>query len=374
MSIKISSADKILEPFESGFATGFIEGEKVHKSVPYAVPKFRLPLPLWREAMAFLYTIFSEKKAEAHVLWYMNPEGNIINRFPYQHGTGGTTNSIECDENYKQLEWLAANNYECIGSIHSHCAMSAFQSGVDKDDEFGNTDGFHVTVGKMNDAIPEIHCRAIVTIMGDLNKGTAARREQMLFSIDNLIDFNIELDKVSFGVNHDIVSRIYAYNLLSPDFLEDISDELFARFTEPPKKSATVVQYGGSASSNAQKWWADRTGQNKGGSNYWTEKRQGVDYHMGFVNGKMCQWDVVKKEWRPVENNKRYINGHLCEFKDGAWWQIGDDEGPDIDPEEGFLGRDKEMDELADALLQRQEQEERDAQAIERAQLDGFGM
>lgn len=38
--------------------------------------------------------------------------------------------------------------YRCVGTIHSHAAMSAFHSSIDHDDEIGS-DGVHVTIGNI---------------------------------------------------------------------------------------------------------------------------------------------------------------------------------------------------------------------------------
>ena len=45
-----------------------------------------------------------------------------------------------------------------IGSIHSHQGASAFQSGTDSNDEI-TFPGLHITIGKIMQAIPDIHVR-----------------------------------------------------------------------------------------------------------------------------------------------------------------------------------------------------------------------
>jgi hypothetical protein len=177
-------------------------------------------------------------KVEAHVLFYYNHEKKLWQLYcPFQEGTGGTTNSIECVDNDRSLAWLGREGYDCVGSVHSHCAMSAFQSGTDKDDEFSNTDGFHVTIGKMGDEVMDIHCRSICTILGDPNTNTAAERQQLPFYLQDFIEGLPDFSESPFEIPPKIQTQLINYYLANRDDLVDYPKSWPERVTLPQKKT-----------------------------------------------------------------------------------------------------------------------------------------
>jgi hypothetical protein len=228
----------ILVPFESGFATGLMEGPPVLEREPVARPKFKIPYTLWRESLAFLADVFHIKGWEAQLLWFRNEStGEWKTYCPVQTGSGATTNTIDCDDNDNALNFLANSGFECVGSIHSHCNMAAFQSGTDKDDEVGQTDGFHVTIGKMKEDIFDIHCRSIITIMGDVEKKTKAERRQVQFFIEDFVDGIPDYNSAPFPIPSRIRKQLVTYYLLNQEDLECEYDEAWAeRVIDKPKE------------------------------------------------------------------------------------------------------------------------------------------
>ena len=144
-AVQVSNG-KVLIPFQSGLAVGWMEGPPILARSPIARPKIKMPLKTWREALSFLVAVFDGVKIEAQaIFYYKEASKEWATMVPHQYGSGGTTSTFECLENEQMFNFLAQEGYECVGSVHSHCNMSAFQSGTDKDDEFGTNDGFHIT-------------------------------------------------------------------------------------------------------------------------------------------------------------------------------------------------------------------------------------
>lgn len=56
--------------------------------------------------------------------------------------------SVKMLESYETFNRWTDENFCVFGTIHSHCEMSAFHSGVDDNDEYG-FDGLHITIGKV---------------------------------------------------------------------------------------------------------------------------------------------------------------------------------------------------------------------------------
>lgn len=54
----------------------------------------------------------------------------------------------------------AYKDYDVVGTIHSHCNMSAFHSGTDIHDEI-DRDGIHITVGKIMNEYPQISAEIV---------------------------------------------------------------------------------------------------------------------------------------------------------------------------------------------------------------------
>lgn len=90
-----------------------------------------------------------------------------------------------------------------FGSIHSHCAASAFQSGTDEKDETG-FDGIHITVGHLPDA-PTYDARLVLagkTFKVDLGRVVAAPTE-VEFDRSLIARVKVEKSKPSWGLDRD---------------------------------------------------------------------------------------------------------------------------------------------------------------------------
>ena len=113
----------------------------------------------WREVLAFFAWTYKEHKSEAQVRAFVHPTlGWKFWAFPQQGGTGMTTKELDTDDFKKQRADQIPAGFIAYGTVHHHCAMQAFQSGTDSNDE-SNVDGLHITVGKIDEKKHDIHCR-----------------------------------------------------------------------------------------------------------------------------------------------------------------------------------------------------------------------
>jgi hypothetical protein len=269
----IIKGKRVLIPFESGYATGWKEGPAVLEREPIARPKFKLPYALWRESLAFLADVFLHKKWEAQLLWFRHSEtGEWKTYCPVQTGSGASTRSIDCVENDNSLNFLSSNGFDCVGSIHSHCTMPAFQSGTDKDDELGQTDGFHVTIGKMNDDIFDVHCRSIITLLGDTESGAKAERDQIQFYLEDFIDGVPNYDESPFPISSRIRKELTKEFLLSQQDLGDYDEAWCERIIDLPKPVYNHNANHGRMIQGVQYITDQEQAQRH--IDYWNEKRQ----------------------------------------------------------------------------------------------------
>jgi PRTRC genetic system protein A len=101
----------------------------------------KIPAISSAKILEFFKAVYDEHKAEAVVLMFYNEETKKYKFIvPPQKVSGAAvdyTKSIQVD------------NFQMIGTIHSHANFSAFHSGTDSSDE-KNFDGLHITFGHVN--------------------------------------------------------------------------------------------------------------------------------------------------------------------------------------------------------------------------------
>jgi PRTRC genetic system protein A len=113
----------------------------------------KIPTITFSKIIKFYKDIYEKYHGEAVVLLYYNQTRKWFKlQIPNQNVTGGSA----IYENRKTIE-----NYQLIGTIHSHGSMSAFHSSVDDNDE-RNFDGLHITVGRVTEVNLDISCSVVV--------------------------------------------------------------------------------------------------------------------------------------------------------------------------------------------------------------------
>jgi PRTRC genetic system protein A len=113
--------------------------KKVDACVKMNIPK--IPQEVFSKIVSFFYYVHMMYKSEAAVvLFYDKKTASFEVQVPLQKISSGSV-EYESLPNY--------DNYQKIGTIHSHSSMSAFHSTTDVKDE-ETFDGIHITVGQLN--------------------------------------------------------------------------------------------------------------------------------------------------------------------------------------------------------------------------------
>ncbi len=122
----------------------------------------RIPQELWYQITSFFKWTYDTTKSESQVRLYVSPTLNTWKAwaFPQEARTGMSALEINDEDARRQREELQLNppDWFYFGTVHHHCSMGAFQSGTDRENE-ENQDGLHITVGNMDKATFDIHCR-----------------------------------------------------------------------------------------------------------------------------------------------------------------------------------------------------------------------
>lgn len=123
----------------------------------YVGPK--IPKEEWQKILSFFKWTYDTWKSESQVRLFVNLEEEtwMAWAFPQEADTGMSARELDNDAAKEQRakigpEWLY------FGTVHHHCSCSAFQSGTDRSNE-EDQDGIHITVGKMDEKLHDIHCR-----------------------------------------------------------------------------------------------------------------------------------------------------------------------------------------------------------------------
>ena len=109
----------------------------------------KVPAQIIGQATAFFRRIYEKHHTEAEVLLTMHNDTKAFRIFiPHQRVSAGGVKSVHEPTHI-------GHDYLVVGTIHSHCMMSAFHSGTDTNDA-SDMDGVHFTIGKVMDNTPEI--------------------------------------------------------------------------------------------------------------------------------------------------------------------------------------------------------------------------
>lgn len=115
--------------------------------------EFRLKLPkiparIIGQALMFFRKVWDEYQSEAYVTLMFSAKTQQYQLWcPKQRVSRASVNYDRTDQ--PDFNDRTADDWQMVGTIHSHCNFSAFHSGTDHDDE-STFDGIHITLGHVD--------------------------------------------------------------------------------------------------------------------------------------------------------------------------------------------------------------------------------
>jgi hypothetical protein len=159
----IVNKDEVFERYDDALFKGYVRTRpqvtKMDPYLSYVGPK--ISMESWKQILAFFDCAYKEHKVEAQVRLYLNQKQGTWRAwaFPQEGEAAATTEVAEaCDVECKRTELYSAKGWIEAGSVHSHAALSAFQSGTDKSNE-DTKQGIHITVGRLDERVYDLHGR-----------------------------------------------------------------------------------------------------------------------------------------------------------------------------------------------------------------------
>jgi len=224
----------LIEKQVSDKVTGFFPVEFTElKDEPKAkVNVNKISLSLWRTINFFFKTVAKKENSEAQLrLFYSDVDNQWkAHAFPQKAKTGMTTKELcEHASFQEQMNEMVENGkYYQYGTIHSHVYASAFQSGVDKNDEAG-CPGVHITIGKLDQANIDISQRFTVIVPGVIstdeqgNEVVVSKAKKFFMPVD-MHDF-IEIPEDMYGTTKSIELRKIIFNFVVSENSEELVDQ-----------------------------------------------------------------------------------------------------------------------------------------------------
>ena len=200
----------------------------------------KISLSLWRTINFFFKAVAIKEKSEAQVrLFYSDVDSQWkAHAFPQKANTGMTTKEL-CDNpgfQGQMNEIIENGKYYQYGTIHSHVYASAFQSGVDKNDEAG-CPGVHITIGKLDQSNIDISQRFTVIVPGVIsqdeqgNEFVVSKAKKFFMPID-MQNF-VQIPEDIYGSTKSEELRKIIFNFVISENSEELVDhELVKKWME----------------------------------------------------------------------------------------------------------------------------------------------
>jgi hypothetical protein len=122
----------------------------------------KIPPEVWNEILSFFKWCYDTTKSECQVRLYVSPTHKTWKAwaYPQEANTGMSAHELDNEDAKKQRAELnlVAPDWFYFGTVHHHCAISAFQSSTDAENE-ESQDGLHITIGNLNNDPLDIHAR-----------------------------------------------------------------------------------------------------------------------------------------------------------------------------------------------------------------------
>lgn len=195
-----------------------------------------IPAAICAQAVSFFRRIYERHKTEAEVYVTRHHQTGAYRLFiPNQTCTGASVHS-QFDPTHISRGW------QLVGTMHSHCMMSAFHSGTDTNDA-STLDGIHITVGKVMNDTPDI--AAMVSVDG----------HYFTYKPEQLADFS----DLTAGTAPDWWDRYVTKALPPPTNIRPFKGYTAqpSRWTPPPQNRHWAKS---PAAESATAWWDDIDG------------------------------------------------------------------------------------------------------------------
>jgi hypothetical protein len=338
MKLFIHSGKPLIKKEINDKLSGFfpVEYEEIKEDPALELKCGKMKLSLWRTIASFFRRVNKDEKAEAQVRLFYSDVTKEWKAwaFPQEKDTGMTTKELPDHETFQAQmnEVLEGGKYYQWGTCHSHCNMGAFQSGTDKNDE-QNSPGIHITIGKIDEKEVDVHVRFTVVIPGKIvvnEQGEeTVEKAQVFFCPVKMSDF-IEIPSDYVGSRAPKAIQEYTTNFLVKQNTEELAEdglieEWMKNRVEPPKKSFTVVNnYGGASSEYASgyssgstnpywEWWESKKASKK------NKKKKKVGYsqspHQGSLGlGEEQTKDLLEPSVDKICRNFRMTQAELCDI------------------------------------------------------------
>lgn len=127
-----------------------------------------IPAEVWNKILSFFHWTWVETKSESQVRMYVNPKLKTWSSwaYPQEANLGMSARELDTPEASKQHEQFPdSQGWLYFATVHHHCSSPAFQSGTDEMNE-KNQDGLHITVGRIDQDVHDLHCRFYLRGMG----------------------------------------------------------------------------------------------------------------------------------------------------------------------------------------------------------------
>lgn len=165
-------------PFRTDLVSGFLPTRLPEITAPalrWHGPKIDLEKQ-WYPATTFMRD-FIDHEVVLRLFVTADKKEIIIRPLTQLYGTGM---SIKEEPTITEQEQIATLGLIDIGSVHSHCNMKAFASGVDSKDEKDWPGGLHLTVGDLDEERYDLHARFCWDLVGQEVNGRVIRKAQRL--------------------------------------------------------------------------------------------------------------------------------------------------------------------------------------------------
>lgn len=268
MSAKFIQKDgKIYRSFDTAHFQGYILAADLPTGEPHASYK-GAPMK-WDVLQQVVSWCRAHPSDEVTIRLYRRGDEWKAVPWPQEFPSGMTIRELP-DHEMVALAQAEVPDWELAGTVHHHCSSSAFQSGTDSHDE-KTKPGLHITLGKVNLPVMDIHARVSVSVPGELDaEGKVVYAAQHAFYGADLAEW-IEMPPGCEGVPWTFRTKIIEHTLArlpKGEYPGHWDDRLIRRFQYPAQRGGATGKF----------YWGDlayESGGNAGGVSSVGERQAG---------------------------------------------------------------------------------------------------